>query len=87
MEPDGVEKIKPDRGGITCLIMVRPSRFDSFKPGDIVRLKSGGPDMTVTEPSYDQTDWVCKWFGGKKLEHGQFPPEALEHVTKENVQG
>lgn len=54
--------------------------MNNFKPGDIVRLKSGGPDMTVTEENYEKDAWVCKWFGGKKLEGGQFPPESIEHV-------
>jgi uncharacterized protein YodC (DUF2158 family) len=51
-----------------------------FKPGDIVRLKSGGPDMTVTEPHHNEEEWICKWFGGKKLEVGHFPEATLEAV-------
>lgn len=59
----------------------------SFNEGDVVRLKSGGPDMTV--------DWAgdvnfsgilvpsvkCKWFEGKKLLEAEFKPELLEKVN------
>jgi len=34
-----------------------------FKRGDIVRLNSGGPQMTVQEPAGDDDDSVeCIWF-------------------------
>lgn len=34
-----------------------------FKVGDIVRLKSGGPKMTITEPPDAATvGWHCAWF-------------------------
>lgn len=49
-----------------------------FKVGDVVRLKSGGPAMTVTGTS--DTGWViCHWFVDEKskAESGSFPPEAL----------
>lgn len=65
--------------------MAKQGSKGGFKSGDIVRLKSGGPDMTVTGLSYGEDELICKWFGGKKLENGQFPPESLEHVTKENA--
>ena len=32
-----------------------------FKPGDMVRLKSGGPLMTVTIAQHDDDTW-CMWF-------------------------
>jgi uncharacterized protein YodC (DUF2158 family) len=49
------------------------------KTGDIVRLKSGGPKMTV-ERTISQTDYVevdCAWFDGGPLQHGRFRPEML----------
>jgi uncharacterized protein YodC (DUF2158 family) len=51
----------------------------SFKVGDIVKLKSGGPDMTVTKigaAGEEPMAW-CVWFEGTKDSYGLFPPEAL----------
>lgn len=64
-----------------------------FKSGEIVRLISGGPDMTVVEyilPLGDKeflsntSSWVdCLWFDGKKRQTGRFPPESLERAKQE----
>jgi uncharacterized protein YodC (DUF2158 family) len=45
---------------------------------NVVKLKSGGPDMTVSEvsPLRDDQIW-CQWFGGRKLETGRFPLASL----------
>lgn len=39
-----------------------------FKPGDVVRLKSGGPAMTVTAigEHMGETKAFCEWFEGTK---------------------
>jgi uncharacterized protein YodC (DUF2158 family) len=53
---------------------------DTFKVGDLVVLKSGGPVMTIqTVPDGTgiSTLYRCQWFSGKKLESGTFPPESL----------
>jgi uncharacterized protein YodC (DUF2158 family) len=54
-----------------------------FQVGNIVKLKSGGPDMTV-QVVYDdaKVTYRCQWFAGKKLESGSFPEDSLEIVTK-----
>lgn len=50
---------------------------DAFKKGDIVVLKSGGPQMTVDDPkNYDGTV-RCVWFAGAKRESAGFDPETL----------
>lgn len=55
-----------------------------FAVGNIVRLKSGGPDMTVrTMPDPSATYYDCQWFAGKKLEAGRFPADSLELVKAE----
>lgn len=54
-----------------------------FKVGVVVKLKSGGPDMTVKEWSNYSSHYVCQWFAGKKLEEGAFQPESLEVVKLE----
>jgi uncharacterized protein YodC (DUF2158 family) len=53
----------------------------SFKVGDIVELKSGGPKMTVTE-LFDEDDSLrTSWFAGAKMEKGIFPFDALTAVS------
>jgi uncharacterized protein YodC (DUF2158 family) len=49
----------------------------SFKVGDLVRLKSGGPTMTVDDTD-KFGDIECVWFAGKKLERDRFAPGTLE---------
>lgn len=51
----------------------------SFKVGEVVQLRSGGPEMTVSDTSvYSEPDHVrCQWFGGRKLETGKFPTASL----------
>jgi len=55
---------------------------DEFAVGDVVKLKSGGPAMTVTEVGndmYDQAKVWCAWFTEKGDEKkGSYPPGSLE---------
>lgn len=57
--------------------------------GQIVRLISGGPDMTVqretvgSEPG--QRRYSCQWFAGKKLEQGIFSLETLKVVEPKEL--
>lgn len=55
-----------------------------FTKGDIVKLKSGGPDMAV-QAVFDPVAGIysCQWFAGKKLESGRFPAESLEKAMDE----
>jgi uncharacterized protein YodC (DUF2158 family) len=54
-----------------------------FKEGDTVRLKSGGPFMTIdhigTASRPDNAS--CVWFDGTKKERGIFPLSGLEHTS------
>lgn len=59
-----------------------------FAVGNIVKLKSGGPDMTVKQVLTGLNDrptgsYKCMWFAGKKLEDGIFPGDSLELVKPE----
>lgn len=55
----------------------------SFEIGDIVKLKSGGPDMTVNSRLSSTAEiYRCQWFAGKKLEGGNFEANSLEIVKK-----
>jgi uncharacterized protein YodC (DUF2158 family) len=50
---------------------------DEFKPGDTVRLKSGGPLMTIQE--IDEKGFAtCDWFTKGKREQGVFPTTSLQ---------
>lgn len=54
-----------------------------FKSGDLVRLKSGGPVMTIEKVDFDFYDkwegtYSCSWFAGAKDNHRSFTEQALE---------
>jgi uncharacterized protein YodC (DUF2158 family) len=55
----------------------RPVRV---KSGDVVRLKSGGPPMTVGAAVRTMTSsvFVCHWFEGGQERRGDFDAAALE---------
>jgi uncharacterized protein YodC (DUF2158 family) len=47
-----------------------------YKIGDIVRLKSGGPSLTV-HAIHPDGNIACHWFAGNKLEYGVFTPDSI----------
>lgn len=52
------------------------SHDTKFKPGDVVRLTSGGPLMTVVQAKANEV--VTQWHDGEKFVTGEFsPPEVL----------
>jgi uncharacterized protein YodC (DUF2158 family) len=60
----------------------------TYSIGDIVKLKSGGPEMTIKKINADLNGtfsghYQCQWFAGKKLDLGNFPQESLVAVTEE----
>ena len=50
----------------------------SYQPGDVVCLKSGGPDMTIeaVQPG-DAATVTCVWFVDKTLYRTELPVSAL----------
>jgi uncharacterized protein YodC (DUF2158 family) len=54
----------------------------SFSVGDVVRLKSGGPKMTVMWlPGPDTSGYTCAWFpSDEDRKILSFPAESLELV-------
>lgn len=56
---------------------------DVFKKGDTVRLKSGGPILTVsnTGEHLDEFTIWCIWFEKTKRFEETFPPETLQKVS------
>ncbi len=54
-----------------------------FEVGDIVRLKSGGPEMTVTRTDNTMSDDIgAMWFDKSSLMKGWFPMDAIEVVQQ-----
>jgi uncharacterized protein YodC (DUF2158 family) len=51
-----------------------------FKPGDIVNLKTCGPDMIIASVGDDGI--TCIWFDGKRDKRRAFPPETLRKKPK-----
>lgn len=55
---------------------------EQFQVGDVVRLKSGGPAMTVTTVGNNMADVMsvwCVWFDQKAAQqNGTFPVGAVE---------
>jgi uncharacterized protein YodC (DUF2158 family) len=49
---------------------------NSFKQGDTVQLKSGGPKMTITH-KMDDGKWAVAWFDGNVPKTFVFPPDSL----------
>lgn len=52
-----------------------------FSPGDVVRLKSGGPEMTV-KAADNPAEVECQWFNGKDNKEAWFPETSLEKVNQ-----
>lgn len=54
-----------------------------LKPGDLVKLRSGGPVMTLAEvPGLHGKTLRCFWFTGATLRDASFPMDALEPAQK-----
>jgi uncharacterized protein YodC (DUF2158 family) len=47
--------------------------------GDVVKLKSGGPALTVTD-SQDDAEVMCVWYDGRDFSQRVFPTGALVKV-------
>jgi uncharacterized protein YodC (DUF2158 family) len=51
---------------------------DTFLPGDLVQLNSGGPKMSVRGPGDDNPQFIaCLFFDGSKMVVAEIPPQAL----------
>ncbi len=61
---------------------------ETFNVGEIVKLKSGGPDMTILKVigKDDKPNgyYRCQWFAGKKLDIATFYHETLVKAGNES---
>ncbi len=58
---------------------------EELKKGDVVELKSGGPEMTIdgfTNSGTTSAKCNCQWFVSFKLRRGCFSKESLKIATK-----
>ena len=53
---------------------------DTFRPGEVVRLKSGGPQMTVRGEAA-VGGLICTWMHKAVLKEAVFDPAQLEKAT------
>jgi uncharacterized protein YodC (DUF2158 family) len=54
---------------------------ETFQPGDVVRLKGGGPKMTVSAVQTSGT-LSCRWFEGSTLHGGTFSTDTVLRAGK-----
>ena len=58
--------------------------MSQFKAGDVVCLKSGGPDMTIESIQIEEGDQTisasCVWFDGRAIQRTTLPLSTL-HET------
>jgi uncharacterized protein YodC (DUF2158 family) len=57
-----------------------------FEVGDLVRLKSGGPRMTVVGRMWGSDQLLCNWFEGVRSHAGSFPAKALAPAPEDGQQ-
>ena len=53
--------------------------MENLKAGDLVKLKSGGPIMTISRV-VTRSRIICVWFNNNEQKYGEFPTEALVSV-------
>lgn len=57
----------------------------SISAGDVVQLKSGGPEMTVEGQGGDDGYWICAWFSGTQLNKRAFHEASIERVDRNRL--
>ena len=52
-----------------------------FKVGDVVRLKTGGPEMIVEAADARDADVICTWLADEAPQHRRFKSLTLRKLT------
>ena len=55
----------------------------TFKPGDVVVLKSGGPVMTIEKLDGASDQFICIWITVHTFNRGKFSQACLKEPTSE----
>ena len=61
---------------------------ETVKVGDVVMIKSGGPEMTVVRvfENPDKKDMAeCQWFQNNQLKKGEFSLDVLKPYKNQNT--
>jgi uncharacterized protein YodC (DUF2158 family) len=56
-----------------------------LKVGDVVRLKTGGPEMTVEVVEAKTPEVICTWLAEKTSLHSRFKSLTLRKIDAESV--
>ncbi|MBZ6383081.1 MULTISPECIES: YodC family protein [Sphingomonas] len=54
--------------------------MSEYNVGDCVRLKSGGPEMTIWGKDAGSGELLCQWFEESKLHNFIFRPDVLYSI-------
>jgi uncharacterized protein YodC (DUF2158 family) len=57
-----------------------------FKVGDVVRLKTGGPEMTVEAVEARSPDVICTWSAQTARRHSRFKSLTLQKVEEKHAE-
>jgi uncharacterized protein YodC (DUF2158 family) len=58
-----------------------------FEVGDVVRLRSGGPKMTIQEVIQIGGNIRCQWFVQGEVRHSVFHPRSLQKLAWDEERG
>ncbi len=59
--------------------------MSDFKVGDVVVLKSGGPEMTIDYIDDSRSEAKCVWFDDRKKLEAYFNPDSLQEPENEDT--
>ena len=73
-----LNKSLADRVAVQSELLSKRAESPEIKPGDVVRLKSGGPWMTVKRIDEEGDAWCVHWLPSVMIQTDFFTPATLE---------